>query len=209
MKILIENWRKFLLQEACWDGYERVPGTAEGAPGSCRKQTNEQIRDTNWSSKCLIFDDAGRILLVEVANRGTLDLPGGHGQDDETPIEAVKREVFEEVGLKIDKIMKIGTVGGQRTRYIFAALDFSGTFELQLEEVSDYKWYPVDELIIDVNRESNLFEDAVILAIKQYTDEIRDIRNKADQIEYYQRYPRYKVGEYEKQKSDYTDPNEL
>jgi hypothetical protein len=24
--------------ERCWDGYERVPGTREGAPGSCRKQ---------------------------------------------------------------------------------------------------------------------------------------------------------------------------
>ena len=147
MKILIENWRKYVISEG---------------------------NDTNWSSKCLIFDNAGRVLLVEVANKGTLDLPGGHGQDNETPIEAVKREVFEEVGLKIDKIIKIGALSGQRLRYIFAALDFSGTFELQL-----------------------------------YTDQIRDIRDKADQIEYYQTYPRYKVGEYEKQKADHTDPNEL
>tara|TARA_R110000824_G_scaffold105461_2_gene249644 strand:- start:2378 stop:2926 length:549 start_codon:yes stop_codon:yes gene_type:complete len=182
MKILIENWRKYVISEG---------------------------NDTNWSSKCLIFDNAGRVLLVEVANKGTLDLPGGHGQDNETPIEAVKREVFEEVGLKIDKIIKIGALSGQRLRYIFAALDFSGTFELQLEEVSDYRWYPIDELIIDVNRDSNLFEDAVILAIQEYTDQIRDIRDKADQIEYYQMYPRYKVGEYEKQKADHTDPNEL
>jgi hypothetical protein len=29
------------LEEDCWDGYERVPGSMEGAPGSCRKKTNE------------------------------------------------------------------------------------------------------------------------------------------------------------------------
>ena len=46
MKKELENWKNFLLQEDCWDGYERVPGTAEGAPGSCRKQTNEDTRDT-------------------------------------------------------------------------------------------------------------------------------------------------------------------
>jgi transcription antitermination factor NusG len=31
------------LQEDCWDGYERVEGTEEGAPGSCRKKTDEGI----------------------------------------------------------------------------------------------------------------------------------------------------------------------
>ena len=38
MKLLLENWRTYL-EEDCWDGYERVEGTAEGAPGSCRKKT--------------------------------------------------------------------------------------------------------------------------------------------------------------------------
>ena len=40
MKLLLENWRTYL-EEDCWDGYERVEGTAEGEPGSCRKKTNE------------------------------------------------------------------------------------------------------------------------------------------------------------------------
>jgi len=33
------------LEEDCWDGYERVPGSKEGAPGSCRKKTNEELQD--------------------------------------------------------------------------------------------------------------------------------------------------------------------
>lgn len=40
MKLLLENWRTYL-EEDCWDGYERVEGTAEGESGSCRKKTNE------------------------------------------------------------------------------------------------------------------------------------------------------------------------
>ena len=31
------------IAEDCWDGYERVEGTEEGAPGSCRKKTDEGI----------------------------------------------------------------------------------------------------------------------------------------------------------------------
>jgi archaellum component FlaC len=33
------------LEEDCWDGYERVPGSKEDAPGSCRKKTNEELED--------------------------------------------------------------------------------------------------------------------------------------------------------------------
>ena len=33
------------ISEDCWDGYERVPGSKEGAPGSCRKKTNEELED--------------------------------------------------------------------------------------------------------------------------------------------------------------------
>lgn len=36
---------KIKIEEDCWDGYERVPGSKEGAPGSCRKKTNEESCD--------------------------------------------------------------------------------------------------------------------------------------------------------------------
>ena len=47
MKLLLENWRKYLTED-CWDGYERVEGSVEGAPGSCRKNgsvNEEEITD--------------------------------------------------------------------------------------------------------------------------------------------------------------------
>jgi 8-oxo-dGTP pyrophosphatase MutT (NUDIX family) len=159
MKKLIENWRRFTVSEG---------------------------KDVDWSSKCIIFDDAGRIMMVEVANRGTYDLPGGHGQGSESPLQAVKREVFEEVGLKIDQIIKIGPMSGKINRFLFAAMNFSGTFDLQLEEVSDYVWIAVEDLIIQTHQHPERFEESIISAIKIYKKKIRNLRDDADKVEYFQ-----------------------
>ena len=43
------------LQEDCWDGYERVPGSKEGAPGSCRKKTNEEVDEMNALTEEEVF----------------------------------------------------------------------------------------------------------------------------------------------------------
>ena len=169
MKKLLENWRSFVLNEA---------------------------QDLDWSSKCMIFDDAGRILLVEVANRGTLDLPGGHGQVGETPLQAMKREVHEEVGLDVSEIIELGPTKSSKICYIFAALNFAGDFKLQLSEVSNYHWVHFDELLIDVQGMPQKFEDTVVLAMEQYTEEIREISSVENKIEYYSSHPRYNPEDY-------------
>ena len=147
--------------------------------------------DLGWSAKCLIFDDAGRVMLVESADRGTWDFPGGHGQNSESPIEALKREVFEEVGLKIDQIEEIGQIQAETKRYLFSAMNFSGSFDLQFDEISDYLWAPVEELIIEVEKNPKNFAITVVLALKNYTKEIRELGLESDKIEYYAKYPRY------------------
>jgi len=52
----------------------------------------------------LIFDKEGRILLVlrgREPGENQWCLPGGFVETDETPIQAAKREVFEETGIKV------------------------------------------------------------------------------------------------------------
>ena len=39
---ILDDEDKVKIQEDCWDGYERVPGSTEGAPGSCRKKTKKK-----------------------------------------------------------------------------------------------------------------------------------------------------------------------
>ena len=41
----------------CWQGYERVPGTKKGEPGSCRKSTpNKQQKGGGTTKTCLPAD---------------------------------------------------------------------------------------------------------------------------------------------------------
>jgi 8-oxo-dGTP diphosphatase len=75
----------------------------------------------------------GRLLCVRESYRPRLGLPGGGMNAGETPIEAARRELFEEVGLAVDAALfrergALGYVVGQRP--IEDTL-----FEVELEEL--------------------------------------------------------------------------
>ncbi|MFC3747315.1 NUDIX hydrolase [Paenibacillus sp. GCM10012306] len=51
----------------------------------------------------VILDSAGRVLLVKHSyGKNNWDLPGGKAEDNESAEETAKREIYEEVGLKVD-----------------------------------------------------------------------------------------------------------
>lgn len=50
----------------------------------------------------LFFDEAGRVLLLEPTYKNYWDIPGGYVEPGETPSEACRREIEEELGLQID-----------------------------------------------------------------------------------------------------------
>ena len=56
----------------------------------------------------LVFDDAGRVLLARHANAGLWLAPGGAIDPDESPVDAVVREVFEETGLHVEPVNLLG-----------------------------------------------------------------------------------------------------
>jgi 8-oxo-dGTP diphosphatase len=50
-----------------------------------------------------IFDENGRILLTKIKyGSGNWTIPGGHLEKNESPIEGVKREVYEETGYIVE-----------------------------------------------------------------------------------------------------------
>ena len=56
------------------------------------------------SAGALIFDDAGRLLVVNPTYKAHWTIPGGIMEaDGETPWEACRREVHEEVGLIVER----------------------------------------------------------------------------------------------------------
>jgi 8-oxo-dGTP pyrophosphatase MutT (NUDIX family) len=50
----------------------------------------------------LIRNSAGELLYLEPVYKPTLEIPGGVAEHDESPLEACRREVLEEIGLEIE-----------------------------------------------------------------------------------------------------------
>ena len=66
------------------------------------------------SVKAIIYNPQNQILILRRQNNegggGQWDIPGGAIEKNENQNDALKREVFEETNLKIDKIKKIKTI---------------------------------------------------------------------------------------------------
>ena len=60
----------------------------------------------------IVYDERDRILLVRQSAGGVWSAPGGSVDPNETPADAVVREVWEETGLYVDPIRLLGVYGG-------------------------------------------------------------------------------------------------
>jgi len=73
---------------------------------------------------CVIERNDGRVLLIRHLYRKRWGIPGGLLQRNETPIDAARREVFEEVGLEVELIsepMVNVDAGPRRVDVVFRA----------------------------------------------------------------------------------------
>ena len=78
MKLTRERLKEIIKEELqsvterCWDGYERVPGTKEGAPGSCRKKGSVNEGEADLESKIRkVLKDEGGAAGMEALIKGT------------------------------------------------------------------------------------------------------------------------------------------
>lgn len=78
----------------------------------------------SYTNMCMIYTENAKLLVQNRAKSDWpgLTFPGGHIKENEDPLDAIKREVFEETNLEIDNI----------------------------EEVGEFIWYNDDKEIIDI-----------------------------------------------------------
>jgi 8-oxo-dGTP pyrophosphatase MutT (NUDIX family) len=71
------------------------------------------------SVTAIIYDDLGRVLLVQHAERHMWVAPGGSMEPNESPTDATVREVWEETGLITHPVRILGVFGGSEFEVVY------------------------------------------------------------------------------------------
>lgn len=100
----------------------------------------------------MVINSKGEILLARIGYMHKLwVIPGGKIERNELPINAVKRELFEEVGLKVGECKFLFTIYHEKqfkkdTVYYFEAFSDTNNFVIDDEEIIDVAWFPFNKL---------------------------------------------------------------
>ncbi len=139
-----------------------------------------------FGQKAFILNNKGEVLIlkrnkVSVYNNAW-DVPGGKVEDEETLLEALQREVYEETGLKLEKIVCILTSSRfqgssedkpwiLRNTYLCQA---TGKIKLS-EEHLEYKWVKPAELGEYEFPTDKDFQTALKLIRNNQTDKLKSV----------------------------------
>jgi ADP-ribose pyrophosphatase YjhB (NUDIX family) len=108
-----------------------------------------------------VFDDVGRVLMVrETADAGRWTLPGGWAEVNQTPAEAVVREVFEESGYRARPVKLAAVWDRARQKHppgpfsvvrLFFVCALEGGEARTSLETSEIAWFAEDAIPADLS----------------------------------------------------------
>jgi len=127
------------------------------------------------SCGCIVMNNKKEILLIH-HNAGHWDFPKGHVEEGETEVQTAIREVKEETNIDVEvnenyryTIEYSPKEDVTKEVVFFLAKNISNNREAQLEEVSEVKWFKVDEAIQKITYNTS---KEILIKIK------KDIDNK-------------------------------
>lgn len=103
----------------------------------------------------LIFNEQDEFLLVKPSYKETWEIPGGIVESDESPFEACKREILEEIGIGLEIKYLLSVVYSERTggqtdklQFIFnggVVSDIQKSIRLDMKEIIDFRFVTFDQ----------------------------------------------------------------
>lgn len=97
----------------------------------------------------IISKDENGYVFVKHKDRDTWEIPGGHIEEGETPLEAARRELIEETGAKTFKLEEVCLYSVNRgdsksfgTLFFAEIIDYEETLEFEIELVKSFPDIP-------------------------------------------------------------------
>jgi ADP-ribose pyrophosphatase YjhB (NUDIX family) len=109
------------------------------------------FRPRTFGVKCVLEHDGRWLMIRNTYGPAPWTFPGGAIDRGETPEEAAKREIAEEVGITVGGLRAIGDYYSTRqhkrdTVYCFAASVESAEHDINAAEVAEARWFAPTEI---------------------------------------------------------------
>lgn len=113
-------------------------------------QTSDIQAPPRQAAVSVAIRDGEQFLLIKRMNepsKGLWALPGGRVEAGEAFIDAAKREVMEETGLIVDKLVLVSVleIGSKYLLHIFKAAQFEGT-AVAMDDAAACGWFHLDDM---------------------------------------------------------------
>ena len=114
----------------------------------------------------LLRDEQGRVLLVKPSYKESWEIPGGIVESNESPKQALIRELFEELGLELKPedfrlvCIEYMSAGGEKTEALMFIFEYEGPYEhlakalvpVDSKEILEMQFVELDKIADKVGR---------------------------------------------------------
>ncbi len=107
----------------------------------------------------LLLVNDNRYLLFKRRDSNLYSLPGGHVEEGETPLDAVIREIYEELNITIPNVKLVGRYPYKNevlNVYYYNNTEFDTSSIMLDDEHSDYRWFTYYEVLNSKDVMSNI-----------------------------------------------------